>query len=347
MRVLAARRERTAAVLALAWGVAACTSSPRDRVSLGVVELPALGLVFIAAEKGYFEARGLTVDQRRYGSGRDAVSALGRGDVDAATAFETPVVLRASTDHQLRVLTALHVSSRSTRLIARGDRGITQERDLAGKRVGVPRNTNAESFLHALLVYSGVPAEEVVIVDLAPGEAPGALVAGKVDAIAIWPPHVERARRLLDGRGVGAVEIGTTAYIEASMLVVREPMLGHRRQAFVKLVRALADAERLVRERPGEALDVLVRAFPGQSEVGEAWGRVRAGLGLSHQLAQVLETEWEWLHEEGRIGGTLDLDRLLATETLAAVDPEAVTFVPPPARAEPAPADAPPVPPGG
>jgi NitT/TauT family transport system substrate-binding protein len=350
MRLLLPRRVRTAAALALAAVSAACGPRARERLTLGVVELPALGLVFIAAEKGYFEARGLILEQRRFATGRDAVAALGRGEVDAATAFETPVVLRAGADPELRVLSALHVSSRSTRLVARADRGIAHEGDLVGKRVGVPRDTNAESFLHALLEYGGVPAQQVVRVDVVPGEAAAALAAGDLDALAIWPPHAERARRLLVGRGAGAVEIGTSAYTELSMLVAREPTLARRRAAFVKLVQALADAERLVRERPGEALELLTRAFPGQPDVGEAWSRVRAGLGLSHQLAQVLETEWEWLLAEGRIGGSLDLGRLLAPEVLAGVDPEAVTFVSPPARSgatSPARGAAPSVPGGG
>lgn len=329
MPVRAMRRARTVAALALVALAPGCRDRARERFTLGVVPLPALGLVFVAAKAGYFEAHGLEVEQRRFPAGRDAVAALGRGEVDAAIAFETPVILRGSADPELRVLTTVHVSNRSTRLVARGDRGIARERDLAGKRVGVPRNTNAESFLRALLEYAGVPAGSVAIVDVAPGAAADALAGGELDALAIWTPHAERARRLLGERGAGAVEIGTSVYTEISMLVTREPGLARRRGAHVKLVRALADAERLVRERPGEALALLTTALPDQPELSEAWGRVRPGLGLSHQLAEVLETEWEWLHAEKRITGALDLGRLLAPGVLTEVDPEAVTFVSP------------------
>lgn len=324
----AARRVR--AVVALAAILAAgCPSRDRERITVGTVPQPALGLFLIADSKGYFGAHGLAVEQRRFSSGRDALTALGRGEVDAAIAYETPVVLRASVDPETDVLTTLHTSRQSTRLVARADRGIARDLDLAGKRVGVPRNTNAESFLHALVRYAALPVGAVEEVDVAPEDAADLLAAGKVDAIAIWPPHAERARRLL---GAGrSVEITTDVYTEMSMLVTRDPVRARRRPALVKLVAALADAERLARDRPEEAFEALARALPDipRSELREAWRSVRPTLGLSHLLAHVLESEWRWLRDEGRLSGVLDLGTTLEPDILSEVEPEAVTFISP------------------
>jgi NitT/TauT family transport system substrate-binding protein len=318
---------RFVAAAALAATLAGCSSRDRERLTVGTVPLPAFGLFFIAESKGYFAARGLVVEQRRFSAGRDALGALLRGEVEAALAFETPVVLSASVDPDLDVLTTLHTSARSTRLIARADRGVLRDTDLAGRRVGVPRNTNAESFLHSILQYAGVPLSSVHLVDVQPDEAADRLAAGEVDAVAIWPPHAERARRLLGEDN--AVEIATDVYTEMSMLVTREPVLLRRHGAFVKFVRALADAETLARNRPEEAFEALARAMPGvpQPDLREAWSRVHASLGVSHLLAHVLENEWRWLRDEGRLTGPLDLRSLLDSDVLAEVDPEAVTFV--------------------
>jgi NitT/TauT family transport system substrate-binding protein len=321
------RRFQAAVALATALLLGGCASRERERITVGVVALPAPGLFFIAASEGYFGAHGLAVEQRQFSSGRDALAALGRGEVEAAIAFETPVVLSASADPQLDVLTTLHASTRSTRIVARADRGILRDADLAGKRVGVPRNTNAESFLNAILQYAGVQASSIHVVDVTPEESAERLAAGEVDAIAIWPPHAERARRLLGE--ANAVEIATDVYTEMTMLVTREPVLVRRRAALVKLVRGLADAEALARARPDEAFEALGRAFPAvpTPDLREAWGRVRPSLGVSHLLANVLENEWRWLRDEGRLTGPLDLRSLLDADVLAEVDPEAVTFV--------------------
>jgi ABC-type nitrate/sulfonate/bicarbonate transport system substrate-binding protein len=329
---LGAVPRRAGAVIALSAAIAGgCRSREPDRIILATVPLAAVGLVFIAETKGYFRARGVTVEDRRFSSGRDGCAALGRGEVEVAVAFETPVVLRAAVDPELDVITALESSSRSTRLVARADRGIRRDADLTGKRVGVPRNTNAESFLHALLQYASVPSGAVERVDVAPEQAADILAAGQVDAIAIWPPHVARARRLL---GDGAVEFGTDVYTQVSMLVTRDSVLERRRATLVKLVRALSDAERLVRERPEEAFEALAAALPDQprEELREAWAQVRPGLGLSHLLAHVLEAEWERLRGEQRLTGTIDLPALIEPDVLSEVDPEAVTLVLPPRR---------------
>ena len=314
------------AVLALA----ACAPERRERLVLGTVHLPALGLVYVAHAKGYFGAHGLEVEQRRFTTGRDAIAALGAGRIDATTAFSTPVVLRAGHDASLRVLTTLHVSSGNTRLVARADRGISAVPDLAGKRIGVPRNTNAEYFLDVLLAWGGVEARDVRMIEVAPEAAADALASGEVDAVAIWTPHAERALRVAPG---GAVELRSEVYTELSMLVTREPVLASRRSALVKLVAALADAERFVRERPQEAFAALRTEFPETSEadLAEAWRRIRPTLGLTHQLAAALEDESRWFRAAGRAEGPpLDVGVLLDSDVLAEVDSEAVTFVPSP-----------------
>ncbi len=313
--------------------LASCARERRDKLVVGTLHQPALGLVYLAQAKGYFARHGLDVEERRFASGRDALAALGAGRIDAATSFETPVVLRAGRDRSLRVLTTTHVANGNTRLVARADRGISTASDLAGKRVGIPRNTNAEYVLDVLLAWGGIPQRDVRLVEVAPMATAEALASGDVDAVAIWAPHAERARRLA-GPG-GAVEIASEVYTELSMLVTREPVLAARRAALVKLVSALADAERLVRERPEEALAAMRAEFTelDEADLAEAWRRVRLTLGLTHQLAAALEDESRWFREAGRVEGEpLDVGVILDADVLSKVDSEAVTFVPPPHR---------------
>jgi len=322
--------------LVVALALAACSPERRERVVLGTAHLPALGLVFIAEGMGYFADHGVDVEHRRFTTGRDALVALGAGQIELATALVTPIVLRASREDDLRILTTLHVSNRSTRLVARADRGIAREADLRGKRIGVPRDTSAEYFLHVLLAFGGVADGDVTIVYLAPEAAAEAIASGEVDAIATWPPQAERARRMLGS--AGAVELGAEAYTEVSVLVTREAVHAARRGALVRVVRALADAERLVQLRPWEAFAALRKAFPESSEkdLEDAWRRVRPTLGLTHQLAAVLEEESLWFRAAGRIEGPfLDAEALFEPDVLGEVESEAVTLVTSPHRTGP------------
>jgi len=308
--------------------LAACSRREPERITIGMARLPAFGLVFIADAKGYFAARGLTVEQRRFSTGRDALTALAAGEVEAATAYATPVALRA-TRGDVEVLTTLHTATGATRIVARADRGIVRAEDLAGKRIGVSHGTNGEYLLHTVLAYAGVE-DAARVEDVTPEAAVDALVHGEIDAVAIWPPHAERAVRMLGpGR---AVEIRSVVYTEISVLATRDAARRGRRAAFVRFVAALADAERLVREHPEEAFQALRGEFGeiGEAELREEWGRIAPALGITHELADVLERESAWFRGRGRITGPpLDVATVLHPDVLAEVDPEAVTFVSP------------------
>ena len=67
--------------------------------------------------------------------------------------------------------------------------------DLKGKRVVVPRNTSAHYYLVAMLRSVGLEESDVTLVT-APAEAmAAALVRGDADAISMWEPESENARR--------------------------------------------------------------------------------------------------------------------------------------------------------
>jgi NitT/TauT family transport system substrate-binding protein len=326
---------RARCLIAAAVALAACARERRERLVLGTMHFPSVGLVYVAQANGYFAAHGLDVELRRFATGQESIAALGAGRLDLATSYETPVVLRAGHDPQLRVLTTLHVSSSDARLVARADRGISAPSDLVGKRIGVSRNSNAEYFVDVLLAWAGVRAHDVTKIDVVPEAARDALASGELDAVAVRSPYAERARRLAGP--AGAVELGSEVYTELSLLVTREPVLASRRGALVRFVAALADAERLVRERPREAFAAIRGEFSdaNEADLAAGWRRLRPTLGLTHQLAAALEDESRWFRSSGRGEGTpLDVGVLLEPDVLAEVEPEAVTFVPPPRHAE-------------
>jgi NitT/TauT family transport system substrate-binding protein len=306
---------------------AACARRPAaERLVVGVPTLPQATLVWVAHSQGHFSAQGVTVEMRRFTSGRDALAALRRGDVDLAIAYDTPVVIQAAAGPGLEVLTELHESTRDQIVVARRDRGIARAEDLRGKRVGVPRHTSGEYFVSTLLSFAGVPLDALDVVDVATDQMVDDLVSGQVDAIATWCPHAQRARRAL---GPNAVELTASVHQTMSMLVTRTEVRVARRPALVRFVAALADAERLVGGRADVAIEVLQRELPdiAEHDLREEWTRFRPRLGMSNLLVTLLAREAEWFTERGVRPG--DVRELLRPEILAEVDPEAVTLLDP------------------
>jgi len=316
------------AVVSLALGGAlSCVRRPPERVSIAVLQGPAVALLFLAEAEGYFAEERVSVELRSFQTGRDALSALIAREVDLAASFTTPVAARAASFPELRVLTTLHTSSRNTRLLARADRGIRTAADLPGKRVALAPNTSAEYFFLRLLAFANVPARAVTIVPLEPNELAPALAEGRVDAVAVWGPVLQNARR---AAGVPTVELASDVYTELSMLVTRAEVLDRRREALRRVLRALARAERLLHDRPAAAFEALRPRFAGVDErdLREAWEAVEPGLGLTNLLAGVLDHEGKWLRTKTGFPTTPGAGaRLLDGSLLEEIDPEAVTLV--------------------
>jgi NitT/TauT family transport system substrate-binding protein len=318
-----------ATISALAIAAAACGRGAPERLVVGVPRQPSAGLLYVALAEGLFEENGVRVEERAFAAGRDALGALLRGDVDVAVVYTTPVLRAAPRAPNLEVLTTLHASAHNTRLVARRERGITTAADLAGKRVGLPRGTNAELFLETLLSFEGIAAERVEIVDLPPERCVDALGAGEVDAVAVWSPHVDRAVGALGPNG--ATQLSSDVYTEVSLVATRADVRLQRRRAIVGLLRGLAAAEARALADPDATLRIVAETSPGANAetVREQWARIDPGVGLSHLLATVLRREDEWLRRSGAVAGPpLDLGRLLQPGPLEEVAFEAVTFTP-------------------
>jgi NitT/TauT family transport system substrate-binding protein len=317
---------------ALLFAAASLTASCRsrtavDRLVVADFDSVALGLVFIAEQKGFFADEGVKLDYLHFDLGRDALDALLDHRADVSMANLAPVVARAFETSDFRVLTSLHHAHENTAIVARADRGIRSAADLRGKRVGAPGHTSAELFVQTLLALSAIPAREVEIVDLSPADIPGALEAGRVDAVAMDSPNRERLRRRLGDRGV---EVSSKGYTDMTVLLTREDVLRTRPGALVKVLRALVRAERLAQERPEEALDVLRWKFPGEpdEDLRVEWSQIIPHLGLNNLLLTALAHEAELLRSRRGSRPAPEFRDFVAPDPLLEVAPDAVTIAP-------------------
>src|SRR6185369_91725 len=186
---------RRLAVVAVAVALLSCSGRSRERLVIGLPRLPTNTLLFLAADANHAREEGVDLVFEYFPTGKDALAAALGGKVDAAAAYETPILFEAFKGAPLRILTILHTSTRSMAVVARADRGVKGVDDLAGRRVGVARGTNAEFFLRAILASSGLRWDDAHIVDVKVAEFGTALASGRVDALATWSPFVERIER--------------------------------------------------------------------------------------------------------------------------------------------------------
>lgn len=216
------------------------------------------------------------------------------GAADVAGHAETQALRTSVENPDLRII--MTVTEGVYRIVGRRSAGIAALTDLAGKRIGVVENTSVAYFLHRMLGSIDLSEADVVIVPLRPREMTPAILAGEVDAIAVWEPESERAFAAL---GADAVHFqNPRIYRELYNLNTTVQALAdsRKRAQIVRLVRALITAARQSETAP-ETIWPLVAARSGYplDLVAASWPHHRFPAALPDDLLDVLVAQETWL----------------------------------------------------
>jgi NitT/TauT family transport system substrate-binding protein len=216
------------------------------------------------------------------------------GLADVAGNAETQV-LRASLKHP-DVRLVLTVTEGLYRIVARRSAGISAVADLKGKRVATQADTSAAYYLKSALAGENLAEADVQIVASTPKAMADALIAGQIDAIAIWEPEAERAAL---GLGADAVSLQPkVTYRELYSLNTTTAVLADpaKRAQLVTFVRTLIAACRDVAANPQRA-QALYAARSGfdPKVIASAWPHHRFSCTLPDDLVDVLAQEEQWM----------------------------------------------------
>jgi NitT/TauT family transport system substrate-binding protein len=280
----------------------------------GNLSLLEMAPVLLAAERIY---PGKTVVEHGsvmalWGKASDLASLDSAGQADVATNSETQA-LRASVDNpDLRFI--FTVAECPYRIVARRSAGITRLADLRGKRVGTQLDSSAAYFLDSMLRTVGLTAEDVVSVPfMAKTQVPltllpEALRSGKLDAVALWEPQVQRAKLAI---GSDAIEFYDPAvYTEKFNLCTTRTHLDNPplRERIVAFVRALIAATQRVKQEPEVGWRLVAQAAALDIEtVSSAWPYVNYPGTLATDLLDIFERQDVWIAKvQGRPPRTRD-----------------------------------------
>ncbi|HZJ54894.1 MAG TPA: NrtA/SsuA/CpmA family ABC transporter substrate-binding protein [Myxococcaceae bacterium] len=315
-------------------GLAGCEQPPVEvlRFRVGYPDLPSTLLIYVAQDHRLFAAEHLQVEAKVFPTGREALAAAMAGELDAVVVYSTPVVLAAMQGEDLVVLTTLHRSDGLTGLAVHPRAGIRSGADLRGHRIGVTPGTSSQLALDVVLAENGLEPTDVRSVPGQPRELMAALEAGELDAASLWVPNL----LLATGQGPGKAQLlASQVYAEMSMLAGMRPRVEAKRMQARGFLRALLQAQVMIRRRPQLVWTTLRPRFPQLSEAQLATiiSQSRFELGLSNLLLSTLRQEGAWLEQRGEPrADRVRFRDMLAPSVLEELSPEAVTLLSPPER---------------
>ena len=277
---------------------------------------------YLAAEDGSFARAGITASLHPYPSGTATLAALAAGEVDLATAAETPIMHALLGGSDLVIVATLATASGSLKLVGRKDRGIAALSDLVGRTIAVTHHTNTEYFLHNLLVVNGLDPAATTHVHLAPDRLAAALEAGEVDAVVSWDSFILPLAAALgdnaaifSGEGIYSYSwnlVGRRGWVEANQQAVERVLVGLRA--------ATATANQ---DKTRTIADFAARTLHFAPAVVALLGGYEFTVALDQSLLMNLENQARW----ARAGAAPNFLPAIDPRPLLAVHPEAVTVI--------------------
>jgi sulfonate transport system substrate-binding protein len=235
-----------------------------------------------------------------WGKSSDLASLDSAGQADIALNSETQALRATVENPDLRFI--FTVAECPYRIVARRSAGIEQLGDLRGKRVGTQPESSGAYFLECMLRSAGLAPDDVVTVPyMAKTEAPLTLIpehmrSGKLDAVALWEPQVQRAMLTL---GRDAIQFCDPAlYTEKFNLCTTQANLDNSsmRPRIVAFVRGLIKATQLLKDNPEPAQRRVAEVSGLDIEtVATAWPYLSYPGTLAPDLLDVLERQDAWI----------------------------------------------------
>jgi ABC-type nitrate/sulfonate/bicarbonate transport system substrate-binding protein len=235
-----------------------------------------------------------------WGKASGLASLASAGQADIATNSETQILHASAANPDLRVI--FTIAECPYRIVARRSAGITRLADLRGKRIGTQPESSADFFLEAMLRTAGLAPADVTRVpfmaktDAPVSQLPEALRGGKIDAVALWEPQVERARKAI---GSDAIEFYDPAvYTEKFNLCTTRANLDDpsMRPRIVAFVRALITAVRRLKVEPELGWRLVAKAAELDLEtVRDAWPYFNFPGTLATDLLDIFERQDVWI----------------------------------------------------
>ena len=199
----------------------ATTGTAPDQIRIAWQAIPNGDL--IVKNEGWLEAAypNTKIDWVKFDSGADVNTAVLAGSVDIGLAGSSPVTKGLCPPDEIpyKVPWIFDVIGAAESLVAKNGSGVTNVKDLVGKKVGTPFGSTSHYSLLAALDIAGVVASKVKIVDLQPPDILAAWQRGDIDAAYVWNPTLAELQK--DGTTlVTSEELAKQGKVTADLAVV-------------------------------------------------------------------------------------------------------------------------------
>lgn len=259
-------------VLACALALFSVAAQAQDKLPIRIGAVPATdhAPIFIGVERGIFAKHGLDAKVVMQQTGVELINGMIGGAQDVSVLGSAPVLTGAANGMPLVIIGHLHGDatrdsySDNKSIVASAASGVGKGAiaSLKGKRVGLPRGTDAETHLRGVLGQAGLALSDVTLVNLKPGDLATALRNGDVDAIDAWEPWASTAAAKVPG-AVRVASGNCPSCYDPGTIVTTRPVIAAKAETLRRFMAAFAESQAWLRQNMDAAAEINMRWIPG------------------------------------------------------------------------------------
>lgn len=251
-------------------GESAVESSDNGPLRVALVPWLGWGETKIAEAQGFFEEKGIEVEQTVFQSVTEVNTAFLSGQVDMAWLVASDLVVLSDTTPGLKFIYASDYSGEVDAVVGRN---VASPADLAGKTIAREEVPYEIVFVEKFLESAGLTKDDVNVVPLTAADGSVALVAENLDAVATYEPFVSNAVNASEENTILFTAAGTNIIVNG--LAGQEDLLAERREDILAYLRALEKANQFRENNPEEANNIIaewIEVTP--EEVADLMGKI-------------------------------------------------------------------------
>lgn len=303
-----------------------------SKLTVGIQVSPAMTLVMVAEDKGFFDKSGVDVEIKEFTAGKFALQAFLGGSIDIAVSGEVPVTLSTLQGHKFRVLAqVVERTINECRVIVRKEEGLdspvkffyAKKRKLSTSFGGGP-----EFFTYNFLKKHNISKNQVDLISQRPEDMPAALSNGTVDAISIFDPFARIAEIRMGEKG--QTFTAPDIYSELYVVDVMQKTIDEKPELLKAFLKGLYEAQFFIQKNPEESKEILIKYTKLDRQiVDDIWNNFIFKPSLNHYFIEYTTAEAKWAIEKGSFPNSTpipDFKSIMYPDFLREIDADAVSI---------------------
>lgn len=232
----------------------AASADTGGAITIGYSDWPGWTAWAIADKQGFFKKHNVNVKLVWFPNYTDSLNAFAAGQVDANCQTWSDTMGPLAQGQSAKAVLINDNSAGNDAVVA--GPGISSIKGLKGKKVATELGTVEQFLLDKALAASGMTEKDITYIPIKVQDCPGALIAGRVDAVAVWEPNKSQLLAKLPGSHVIFDSRSLPGQIP-DLLVFQGKVVTARPQDIQSIVDAWYDSMDWWRAHPDDAVKIM------------------------------------------------------------------------------------------